>query len=297
MTEAETSVTPVTLATAMASYLEDVAHARTENVFFNHVSLSKRFLEYFATLRPVATVDRMRRPDCLAFLEWYTHKRGSFTPATYNMGVEFLRRFGRFCAGRGWNKEVLAADIPYQTIAVEVPKVLTADERARLVEAAAADDFNRTLVGLLAEVGLKKQELVGLRFADTDLEEPGPAIVVRYSGKLQKKSRRLTLPAGLAAAMRRYVEQRKLAGTYNLLEPLVPITGRQVNNIITALCREADIRRANPQMLRDTAAVHLLKAGRPADEVGRQLGYTPRGYLLEFLPRFQLWIDASEGNG
>jgi len=293
MNAPDEAVTPVTLTTAMASYLEDVAHARTENVFFNHVSLSKRFLEYFSALRSVATVDRLRRPACLAFLDWFTHKRGSFTPATYNMGIEFLRRFGRFCAGRGWHNEVLAADIPYQTIAVEVPTVLTADERARLITAAEADDFNRTLIGLLAEVGLKKQELVALRFADTDLEEPGPAVLVRYSGKLQKKSRRLTLPAGLAAALRRYVEQRKMAGTYNLLEPLVPITGRQVNNIIAALCQEAGIRRANPQILRDTAAVYLLKAGRPAEEVGRQLGYTPRGYLLEFLPRFQLWIEPS----
>jgi len=297
MTAPEEAIVPVTLTTAMSTYLEDVAHARTENVFFNHVSLSKRFLEYFTTTRPVATVDRLRRPDCLAFLDWFTHKRGSFTPATYNMGVEFLRRFGRFCAGRGWHSEVLAADIPYQAIAVEVPTVLTADERSRLIAAAGADDFHRALVGLLAEVGLKKQELVALRFADTDLAEPGPAVLVRYSGKLEKKSRRLTLPADLAAALRRYVEGRKAVGTYNMLEPLVPITGRQVNNIIAALCREAAIRRANPQILRDTAAVHMLKAGRPAEEVGRQLGYTPRGYLLEFLPRFQLWIEPAEGNG
>jgi integrase len=293
MTTPEETIVPVTLTTAIDSYLEDVAHARTENVFFNHVSLSKRFLKYFGSVRPVATVDRLRRPDCLAFLDWFTHKRGSFTPATYNMGIEFLRRFGRFCVGRGWHTEVLAGDIPYQTIAVEVPTVLTADERKRLIAAAEADDFNRTLVGLLAEVGLKKQELVALRFADIDLEEPGPAIVVRYSGKLQKKSRRITLPGDLATAMRRYVEQRKIAGTYNMLEPLVPVTGRQVNNIIAGLCRDAGIRRANPQILRDTAAVHLLKAGRSADDVGRLLGYTPRGYLLEFLPRFQLWIEPS----
>ena len=43
-----------------------------------------------------ATVDRMRRPDCLAFLDWFTHKRGSFTPATYNMGVEFWRQSSTF---------------------------------------------------------------------------------------------------------------------------------------------------------------------------------------------------------
>jgi len=293
MSEPEETIVPVTLTTAIDTYLEEAANSRTENVYFNHVSLSKRFLRYFSTFRPVATVDQLHRPDFLAFLDWYTHKRGSFTPATYNMGVEFLRRFGRFCVSRGWSNEPFAADIPYQVIAVEVPTVLTGDERARLLTAAEADDFNRTLVGLLAEVGLKKRELVGLCFADIDLEEPGPAIVIRYSGKLKKKSRRLTLPADLATAMRRYVEQRKMEGTYNMLEPLVPITGRQVNNIIAGLCEDAGIRRANPQILRDTAAAHLLKAGRPAEEVGRQLGYTPRGYMLEFLPRFQLWIEPS----
>ena len=149
------------------------------------------------------------------------------------------------------------------------------------------------LVGLLGEVGLKKQELVSLRFADVEADGPAPAIVVRYTGKMQKKSRRLALPAGLAAAMRSYVDQCKMVGTFNFLEPLVPITGRQVNNIIVTLCRQAGVRRANPQILRDTAAVQMLQAGRPAADVGRQLGYTPRGYLLEFLPRFQPWLEPS----
>jgi site-specific recombinase XerD len=278
----------------MAAYLAEVAHARTENVFLNHISLSKRVLEYFSVHHPVDTVAQLRRSDCLAFLDWFTHKRGSFTPATYNMGVEFLRHLGRFCVARGWSREVFAADIPYQAIAVEVPTVLTPDEMARLTEVAEREEFNRMLVGLLGEVGLKKQELVSLRFADVELDAPAPAIVVRYVGKLQKKSRRLAVPAGLAAAMRRYVDRCKMAGTFNFLEPLVPITGRQVNNIIVTLCREAGVRRANPQILRDTAAVQMLKAARPAEEVGRQLGYTPRGYLLEFLPRFQLWIEPSQ---
>ena len=293
MVAPDESIVPVSLTTAMATYLEDVAHVRTENVFLNHVSLSKRVLEYFSTHRPIATVDQLRRPDCLAFLDWFTHKRGSFTPATYNMGIEFLRHFGRFCVARGWSKEVFAVDIPYQAIAVEVPTVLTPDELSRLIAVTQEDDFNRMLIGLLGQIGLKKQELVALRFADLELDEPGPAIVVRYTGKLQKKSRRLVVPARLAAAMRRYVERCKEAGTWNLLGPIVPITGRQVNNIIVALCREAGVRRANPQILRDTAAVQLLQAGVPTTEVGRQLGYTPRGYLLEFLPRFQLWIDPS----
>lgn len=285
------TVTPMALSAAIAVYLEQVSHVRSENIVLNHASISKRFLEYFSTQRPIEVVARLRQGDCQAFLEWFTHKRGSFTPATYNMGIEFLRHFGRFCVARGWSTEVFAADIPFQAIAVEVPTVLQAGEMARLLEVAQADDFNRTVIGLLGELGLKKQELVGLRLADVEVDAPIPAIAVRYSGKLQKKSRRLTVPADLAAAMRRYVDRRKAEGTYNFLEPVVPITGRQVNNIVVTLCQQAGVRRANPQMLRDSAAAHLLAAGRPPEEVGRQLGYTPRGYLLEFLPRFQLWIQ------
>ena len=286
------SAAPASLAAALDAYLEDAAHQRTENVYFNHVSLSRRFREFFEQ-RPVDDIARLRRPDLLAFLDWLTHKRGSFTLSTYNAGIEYLRHMGRFYLARGWVKEPWAMDIPFQTIAVEAPTVLRRAELAALIATAEKDDFRRMLVGLLGEVGLKKGEFVALRFADVELEGPVPEVVVRYTGKLEKKSRRLALPAGLAAAIRRYVARRQTSGTFNYLEPLVPLTGRQVNNIIVSLCQEAGIRRANPQILRDTAAAQALSAGRPPAEVGHQLGYTPRGYLLEFLPRFQLWIESA----
>lgn len=281
--------TPPSLAAALDAYLEDAAHQRTENVYFNHVSLSRRFREFFTEHRPADNLAKLRRPDFLAFLDWLTHKRGSFTLSTYNAGIEFLRHMGRFYAARGWVEEPWAMDIPFQAIAVETPVTLRRQELTALL-AAAKDDFQRTVVGLLGEAGLKKGELMALRLADLDLETPFPEVVVRYTGKLQKKSRRVALSADLAAAARRYIEDRRAAGAGNL-DPLVPLTGRQVNNIVAALCREARIRRANPQILRDTAAVQALSAGRPAEEVGRMLGYTPRGYLLEFLPRFQRWIE------
>ncbi len=280
---------PHPLDAALDAYLEDAAHQRTENVYFNHVSLARRFREFFTAQRPIDDLSRLRRPDLLAFLDWLTHKRGSFTLSTYNAGIEFLRHMGRFYAARGWVEEPWAMDIPFQAIAVETPTTLQRPELAALLTAAAQDDFHRTIVGLLGEAGLKKGELMALRLVDLELEGPLPEVVVRYTGKLRKKSRRVALFADLAAAARRYIESRRAAGAGDL-DPLVPLTGRQVNNIVAALCREADIRRVNPQILRDTAAAHALSAGRPAEEVGRMLGYTPRGYLLEFLPRFQRWI-------
>ena len=280
---------PVLLSEAVAAYLEAIARVRTENVVANHISVSKRFLAFFSGRR---YLNDLRRQDLLAFLDWFTHRRGaSYTANTFNLGLEFARRLGAFARAQGWLEESPAEEIPFVVIEVVPPVTLTGAEMDRLIEAARGDDLNRLLVGLLGEMGLKKQELVALQFADLELESPAPLVVIRYSGKLQKKSRRLPLLGELAAALRRYRERRQARGTYSFLGPLVPITGRQVNNILVSLCKQAGIRRANPQILRDTAAVQLLLAGRLPEEVAHQLGYTPRGYLLEFVPRFSRWME------
>lgn len=280
----------VTLKEAVSAYLEGIAQARTENIVANHTSVSRRFLTYFPGRR---TVDDLRRQDLLAFLDWLTHKRGSYTAHTYNLGVEFLKRLGRFCVAQGWTEESPADTIAYREIEKAVPAVLTLEELTRLWDAAREDVFHAALVGLLGQVGLKKRELLNLRFADLEMDGPNPVAVIRYSGKLRKKSRRLPLSREIAMALREYQMLREAEGpSFTSLDPLVPVTGRQVNNILAGLCRQAGIRRANPQILRDTAAVRLLQAGHPPEDVAGQLGYTPRGYLLEFLPRFGPWIGA-----
>ncbi len=278
---------------AINAYLKDIVHSRTENVVANHVSLSKRFLEYFSEMRPVASLDKLRPQDVAAFLNWHTHRRGRFTDHTYNMGVEFIKCVTRYGLAKGWMKEDPAAEIAYKEIETPVPEVLSRDEMESLLKTATKDDFSYILVSLFGQVGLKKQEVVGLFFSDLELDGDVPEVVIRYSGKLQKKSRRLAISNELAAAMRNYHMRRQMLGTGGPLDLLVQITGRQVNNILVQLCREAGVRRANPQILRDTAAVHLLASGRPPEDVGRRLGYTPRGYLLEFLPRFEPWIPAA----
>ncbi len=280
----------VPLEEAVQAYLEAAVRVRTGNVAANHFSIARRFLDYFAARR-TADVGMLRREDLLAFLDYFSHRREVTMPASaYNLGLEFLKRLGFFCLKRGWVKENPAEDIPFQEVEVEMPLVLAWEERERLLEVARADDFERILIGLLGEVGLKKQELLALLFADLELGVPEPAVVVRYAGKLQKKSRRVPLPPELAEALARYEARCRALGTYSPFSPLVPITGRQVNNILLRLSRRAGIRPVNPQILRDTAAAHLLFSGRPAEEVGRLLGYTPRGYQMEFLPRFRAWL-------
>lgn len=284
----------VPLEEAVRAYLEAMARVRTENVAANHFSIARRFLDYFASRR-TADVATLRRQDLLAFLDYFSHRREVTMPANaYNLGLEFLKRLGLFCLKRGWVGENPAGDIPFQEIEVEAPSVLAREDMDRLLEAARGDDLERILVGLLGEVGLKKQELLNLLLADLELEGTEPTVVVRYAGKLEKKSRRVPLPAELAGVLARYVDRLRAQGAYNPFSPLVTVTGRQVNNILARLCRRAGIRPVNPQTLRDTAAAHLLFSGRSAEEVGRWLGYTPRGYQLEFLPRFRLWIEAAQ---
>ncbi len=279
---------------AVQAYLEAAARVRTENVAANHTSIARRFLDYFAARR-TADIRTLQRSDLLAFLDYFSRRREVTASASaYNMGLEFLKRLGFFCLKQGWVEENPAENIPFQAIEVEMPLVLSWEDRERLLEVARSNDFERILVGLLGEVGLKKQELLALLLADLELEGPEPAVVVRYGGKLQKKSRRVPLPAELAETLSRHAARCRALGTYSPFSPLVPITGRQVNNILLRLSRQAGIRPINPQILRDTAAAHLLFSGRPAEEVGRLLGYTSRGYQLEFLPRFQAWIRLAE---
>jgi site-specific recombinase XerD len=278
----------ITLSQAVEAYLKEISQARAESVVANHTSVSRRFLEYFPDRR---SIDSLGKEDLEAFLKWTTHRRGSFTPHTHNLALEFLKRLWRFCFVREWVEEDPAGEIPYIEIETPVPTILTREEMVLLKETAQEEDLHLVLVGLLGELGLKKKELMALRFADLELDDPEPTVAIRYTGKLQRKSRRLPLSKDLVNALRRYRSQRQGEGDFTFLAPLVQITGRQVNNILAGLCKKAGARRANPQILRDTAGAHLLTQGRPPEEVARTLGYTPRGYLLEFLPRFQMWIE------
>jgi integrase len=278
----------MTLAEAVERYLGAIEGVRTEYVVANHVSVSKRFLSYFPGQRPLG---ELGPADVAAFLDWFTYKRGAYSAHTYNLGVEFVKRLTLFCLAQGWLDEDPAAEINYLQVEIPVPTVLNREEMKRLLAVALGDDLNTILVGFLGLLGLKKGELTSLRFADLRLDASIPVAVIRYSGKLQKKSRRLPLPKELAAAARNYATRRQTEAPFTSLDAVVPVTGRQVNNILARLCKEAGIRRANPQILRDTAAVNLLTAGRTPEQVARQLGYTPRGYLLEFLPRFRVWIE------
>ncbi|MDP9383600.1 MAG: site-specific integrase [Chloroflexota bacterium] len=183
-------------------------------------------------------------------------------------------------------------DPPRQT-APEVDPFSPAQARAAL--AAAEADRLGTLFRLALTLGLRQGEVLGLRWADVDLE--AGVIRVRHSlqridgalilkePKTEKSRRTLHLPLSLVVALRSHrvaqLEERLLAGDRWQERDFVfttrtgtPLDARNVIRSWHRLLAKAGIERRPFHTCRHTAASLLLAEGVPVKVVQEVLGHT-----------------------
>ncbi len=151
-------------------------------------------------------------------------------------------------------------------------------EADRLLAVAAAEPKWSALFTLALRAGLRRGELLALRWADVDFE--APAIDVRrsvYRGRLGStkgnRNRRLPLTADTVAALRRWQRRSTAPWVFPGPDGGVERSPNQVNRALTRLLDAVGLRAIRVHDLRHSFASHLVLKGVSLRVIQRLLGH------------------------
>jgi site-specific recombinase XerD len=153
-------------------------------------------------------------------------------------------------------------------ISSPLPEILFEQECELLLTTASADPRTYLLFLLLLETGIKLEELFALKVSHFDFSNKyAPEMMVKHTGKKEKKSRKLKLPTGIIPVFSDYVAH------YKVDDVLFPYTQRFLRLLITDTAEKAGIKKKiSAQILRDTCAVRQLRRGEGIERVLMRLG-------------------------
>jgi integrase/recombinase XerD len=118
------------------------------------------------------------------------------------------------------------------------------------------------------ETGIKLEELFGLRVSHFDFSNKyAPEMMIKHTGKKEKKSRKLKLLPEIISVFTDYV------GAYKVDVVLFPYTQRFIRYLITEVAEKAGVKKkVSAQILRDTCAIRQLRRGEGIERVLMRLG-------------------------
>jgi integrase/recombinase XerC len=200
------------------------------------------------------------------------------SPVSLRRKVAALRSFFRFLVREGVVAVNTARLMASPKTPKTIPRVMTAEQTSRLLDAAAGREERPRLARDLAILemlygcGLRVSELAGLNLEDIDSQERW----LRVRGK-GRKERQVPFPSKAAAALERCLAERKPAPGEKavfLNRQGRRLTDRSVRNIVkfyaTLLAGDASI---HPHSFRHAYATHLLSDGADLRSIQELLGH------------------------
>lgn len=159
-------------------------------------------------------------------------------------------------------------EIANYRISSPLPDILFEQECELLLTTASRDPRTYVFFLLLLETGIKLEELFALKVSHFDFSNKySPEMMIKHTGKKEKKSRKLKLPISIIPVFNDYV------GRYNVDDLLFPYTQRFLRYLITDTAEKAGIKKkVSAQILRDTCAVRQLRRGEGIERVLMRLG-------------------------
>ena len=142
---------------------------------------------------------------------------------------------------------------------------LAEDEEARLLESAAL--FLRPIIRLALHTGARKGEILGLRWADIDMEQ----WLVRFAQTKNHRTRYVPINSALAEVLKSLKGSKRPEFVFTS-----PGTGTRYKNIDTSFqtaVRLAELRGVTFHTLRHTAASRMVQRGVPLNTVREILGH------------------------
>ena len=228
-----------------------------------YVRFVERFAEHFGK-----SPDKLG-PDHVRSYQSYLLKQRKLSPATVEHHVSALRFFYVQTLRRYEFRQFL----PYPRVRRKLPKILSREEVARLIEASSGL-FERTLLMVLYSTGMRRAEVAKLKIADIDSQRMILHVVNGKGGK----DRDLPLSPALLETLRAYWRWLKprtyLFPSRMHRECEQPITDRIVWRVCTEARKRAGIRKkVSPSLLRHSWATHLLEAGTDLRTIQLLLGH------------------------
>ncbi len=232
---------PKKVGEAAALYMDHVRETFSPTTIRTRRTLIARFV---AHVGPSLYAERLTAGHVSAFM-----KANGAAPSTQNHRLIALKSFGTFCLAHGMMTESPAHTVPTPKTPARLPRAVTDEELAAVLEAIPdGRAWTRSVFKFAALTGLRAGELARLRWTDVDDERRLLRIETQKNGKAQTQPMPRAALAVLATAPRR--------GDYVFTSPLERSDVRNVDTFKNLL---------------DEA----FRAGREAAGIGRKI--TPHG--------------------
>jgi site-specific recombinase XerD len=204
-------------------------------------------------------LDLISPHDLRGFFAWLVRQQGN-RPSSIRRKTSTVKKFFQFLVTQGIVPSDPSERLAYPALATDSSAILTL-EQAEAVIGAATQPSWRVLIGLLRDCGLKRDEVVALRWDDVELDPPSPRVHVRHRADSKRTRRRtLALPDRVANAI------KSMPCTDGRL---LDLSARGVDFIVETCGRRAGVengRKVTPQMLRDTFALERVAAFRQIEQ-------------------------------
>jgi integrase/recombinase XerD len=201
----------------------------------------------------------------------YLFRDRKLSPNTVNQRTGALRFFFITVLRRSWS----IADTPYPKRNFRLPKVLSQQQVAKLIESATTPFYRIILLALYA-TGLRRAELARLKVSDIDSER----MMIHVKGGKGDKDREVMLSPKLLDELRLYWRSlRRKPKTWLFPGNRWHTAERPIDTkVVWHACREAAVRaglgtEVHPHTLRHCFATHLLEAGADLRTIQLLLGH------------------------
>jgi site-specific recombinase XerD len=253
-------------------YLEDQGNSiHTVKAFVADLQLLASYLP------PDRQIGMVTTSDLNSFLHWMeTTRNVPCSPKTLSRRITSLKAFFRWLHQYGVILIDPAEKVLQKSVFSPIPVVLTVEETQALLEAAERhrkaskpDARPYTLLLLLLETGIKKNECLTLGLNHLDENAPGgPLIFVRYaSPQYRYKERKISVSPEWVEVFHEYKAQ------YQLSDPLFPWSPRRLEYILEDLGEEAGLtKHVSFDMCRWSCALSDWQASIDPNKIRQKLG-------------------------
>jgi len=279
---------PTPLERSVDRYLRHVSIER--GLSANTVAAYRRDLgAYLAVLaaRGVTTPEGVSEPDVAAFAhELRGRSEKPLTASSMARMLSSVRGLHRFLLDEGLTETDVAAEVTPPKLASRLPKAISIEQMAAVLETASGDDprslRDRALLELLYATGARVSEAVDLNVDDVISAEGGTVEMVRLFGK-GGKQRIVPLGSFARAAIDAYLVRAR--PVFSPRGPATPalflgVRGQRVSRqnawlIIKARAEQAKLGvEISPHTFRHSFATHLLAGGADVRVVQELLGHS-----------------------
>ncbi len=237
-----------------------------------------------------------RRPDQLGpeHIRQYQAQlfsKRKLAPNTVTQRLAALRFFFVKTLHKPWS----ASETPYPKKVVHLPEILSPEEVARLIDAAATP-FHRIVLMTLYATGVRRAELTHLKVSDIDSQR----MVIHVQGGKGRKDRDIMLSPKLLEGLRthwRGLRRKPVTWLFpgnRWHTGLKPIDTKAVWQACRRAAQRAGLnKRVHPHTLRHCFATHLLEAGADLRTIQVLLGHRDLEETTIYLHLSQRHLNAT----